>query len=326
MKNSVDNVVHSAMRSIGEQLNCIYFPYNGHFEWMLKSTTMKLHCPKDSLVHEWPCNNWPENTNWLPGGIEFIPNRIDIDAIIVNWRKDQSLKAEKIADIFHLPLIIIDHELPSEESNTNLRKYVNSRMPKKAVFVSVSNVVNDEWKYNKEMEVVQIPYGFSVPEAITKENDVLVVGDYHADDTELLNEMLNSHPNTKCLGYNGHGVPYKTLDEITIEMAKSKICITASESTCPPFLAMTAAAAGCAVVTNQTRWTKCIFEHNDTVMFFDSVKDIKKHIRTLITNKSKLDDMAMKGKQIIIDNYSIEKFRQNWINFMADISTRIYTR
>ncbi len=326
MKNSVDNVTHSVMRRSGEGLNCIYFPYNGYFEWMLNLTTMKLHCPKGLLVHEWPCNDWSKNTNWLPGGIEFIPNRIDIDAIIVNWRKDQSLKAEQMADILHLPLVIVEHELPAADANTNLRKYVNSRMPKKAVFVSVSKVINDEWKYNKDMEVVQIPYGFNIPEPITKEHDVLVVGDYHAEDAELLNEMLNAHPNTKCLGYNGHGTPYKTLDEITTEMAKSRICITASEATYPPFLAMAAAAAGCAVVTNQTKWTESIFEHDDTVMFFDSIKDIKKHVRRLITEKNKLENMAMKSKQIIIDDYGIEKFIQNWISLMADISTRIYTR
>lgn len=326
MKSSVDHVIHSTLRKHADELNCIYFPYNGFYEWMLNSVPMRLHCPKDTLVHEWPCKHWKDNINWLPGGVEVIPNRIDIDAIIVNWRKEVPFIADKIAQQLHISSIIIDHELPAENANKNLRKYVNSRMPSKSVFISCSSLLSDEWAYNDNMEVIEIPYGFKIPDAIAKENEVLVVGDYNYYDTQLLNEMLNAHPNTKCLGYNGHGNKYKSMDEVISEMSKSLVCIMASESTIPPFLAMAAAASGCAIVTNSTRWTNHVFKHGESAMFFDSMPDIKKHVRSLLNNKNKLEDIMMQGKQNIIDNYSMKKFQENWISLMLDISKRIYKR
>ncbi len=328
MKSSMDHVIHTAIHKEGGELNLIYMPYDGMFEWMMSTLPYKLYAPQNTSVYQWQCNNWPSNINWMPQGVKALPNRGDISGVVVNWRKDHAFTGEQMADQFHIPLIMVEHELPDASANQNLRNFVNSKMPNKAVFVTTHRVVRDEWDLDDSMEAFNIPYGFVVQDNkdILKDKEVLVVGDYSRGDSQMLEEMLSCVPDVTGIGYNQGTKEYSTLNEIILQMRRYKICITASQPNRPPLLAMMAAACGCAVVTNETRWTKAIFTEGKTALFFDAVSEIKKLVRTLTQSSELVDDMSIRSRKMIFKDHSMSAFIKNWTNLIQTLSKRVYIR
>jgi len=326
MKDAIDNVINKAIRKPGDDTNLLYIPYDGNFEWMMSSVPVRLYAPSNSLSREWPCNNFPQSLNWLPAGANFIPNRIDIQAVVVNFRKEAVHNAAGIAHRFHVPLVIVDHELPTKEASSNLKRFINSQLPPGSVYVTPHSMVNESWAYSDTMESYNIPYGFEKQEQSIKQNDVLVVGDYAPEDAGLLSELLNCHTKVMGIGHNGsRTTPYTSMKDLIYHMSNSQVCVVIFQEHRPPFFAMLAAACGCAVVTNRTRWTESVFENKTNAILFDNIDSVKRLVRELIHSDT-LDDMALAGQEMIERDHSINKFRDGWIDLLNDLSTRIYIR
>ncbi len=328
MKSGIDHVIHAAMRKNLEQFNVLYFPYDGWNEWMFNNTDIKAYTAKDALVYDWPCDDWPDNINMLPKGMLQIPNRIDLDAVVCNFRKDQVFQAEKIANIYHIPLILVDHELPNKSSNDNLRRYVHSRMPKQTIFVATHGIVVNEWKYPKEgCDAFVIPYGFVCERRALKSNDVLVIGDFSPEDRPLLNDMMNSDANVKGIGYNPRVTePYSSFKEVENHLRTSRIVITASPETRPPMLALMAMAMGCVVITNKTRWTDTVIAHEENGMLFERSSDIKKIVKTLLNDHDLTRQLAGRGQEYIIDQFSPKKYVDSWTHLLRKVTKKVYIR
>ena len=99
-------------------------PYNGFFEWMLyeifKEDCRFFH--QRDLMHRWDCNHWPDKFELFD--FTAPDHNLPFDFFLVNNRNEQALSVGKICDYYHIPLAIIDHELPTTSSKKKLREYI----------------------------------------------------------------------------------------------------------------------------------------------------------------------------------------------------------
>lgn len=326
MKSQVDQVIHAAIRKPEETTRVLYIGYNGWFESLFAGTSITCYMSEDTGMYEWT-GKLPQNFNILPRGMSFIPNRIDVDAIVCNSRRNQVFQAATIADAYHLPLILIEHELPGATANEKLRKYVNSRLPSRCVHVFPRQFVKDEWHMGDERESYVIPYGIPVPKQALRQNNVAVVGDYSPADYSLLETMMNCNPEVIGMGNNpGMTTPYTELADIVRVLSESYLCVTASNESAPPFMALLGMACGALTITNRTRWTEQIIEDGRTGFLFDKSTDIKKIVKTVLADREKMENVALRGQKHIVKNYPMSSFIESWHELIHTLISRTYKR
>lgn len=321
MKTAVDQVIHSAIKK-DAHLNLLYMGYDGWFESLLLSPEINFYCPQDATLYERNAQ-LPINFTLMPKGMNYIPNRIDIDGVVCNSRVQQVQSAFQIAESFHVPLILIEHELPMASSKEKLRRYVNSRLPR-CTKVCTHNLVKEEW-FLEDTKV--IPYGFPVAGNNIKNNKVLVVGDYHQADYGMLNTMMSCHSTVVGLGYNnGLTQEYKSYKDVFEHMTQSDICVVASQGHKPPLIALFAMAAGCVVVTNKTRWSERLITHEKDGILFEKSSEIKKVVRHLLQHESLVDDISLAARQNIRENHPHKEFVDGYINLIKEKTKEVYVR
>ena len=326
MKTPLDRTISSVLKK-DDNLNILYFGYDHIFEHMISSIGANFYTVKNAAAHNTQYE-LPSNFTFLPYGMGFVPNRIDIDLLICNSRR-QLKTAIETSDRHHIPLVLIDHELPTQSSKRNLRKYINSQISDNVMYVAASDLVLDEWTIDDNKVIPMIPYGFNVSPSIIRNNNVLVVGDYHSSDYGLLDTMLSCDNNAIGIGNNGSHTINKThLDELANAMNQSRICLVATNESQPPLLQLMAMAHGCVVVTNKTRWTSSIIQDGINGFLFEKQSDIKKIVKVILNNQSvrEGDEVSFNAKSIIETNYNFETFKNNWLNKLVDTSKRIYKR
>lgn len=325
MKTSIDHVIHAAMRKRGDNINVLYMGYDGWFESLFSLSAVMCYIGEDSLCYEWT-GTLPSTYTLLPRGMNYIPNRVDIDVVICNSRQDQVYKAAHIADMYHLPLILVEHELPGRQSSEKLRQYVNSRLPDRCFHVVPDQFVADEW-YLEDKETKVIPYGFPEAPISIKKHNVLVAGDYTPEDYGLLEALINCNPDTVTIGNNpGMTKGYEKLTEVTEAMSECYICITATNDTKSPIVPMLAMSTGSAVICNRTRWSERIIEHGKNGFLFDSVSEVKKIVRDLVRDKDLIESVGLKAKKQIAQEHSYKDFHDNWTGLIHELATRTYKR
>lgn len=326
MKTCIDQVIHSAIRHDYEDINILYLGYNGWFESIFSFPNIMCYMMKGTLAYKWN-GTLPITYTILSEEQRFVPNRVNIDLVICNSRRSQIHSAAEIANTYHLPLVIIEHELPSIDSTKKLRQYVNSRLPK-CTHVITHPIIQKEWYLDEhDKDMVIIPYGFKPIPNNMRTNNVLVVGDYNKEDYGLLNTMISCYPGTIGIGYNDNlTIPYTDLKDIIDAMSKSRICITAMPEGCPPLLALLAMAAGCVVITNQTQWTESIIINSVNGFIFENAGDIKPIVRMLLTDIQKLNQISFVAQQATNANYNYDMFSLQWNNLIQTLITKVYKR
>jgi glycosyltransferase involved in cell wall biosynthesis len=324
MKTQVDHVIHSAIRKPEDSINVLYMGYDGWFESLFSLSAVMCYMSQDGLCYEWG-GVLPNTYTVLPKGMAYIPNRIDIDMIICNSRQEQTFKAAEVADAYHIPLVLIEHELPGSTSSPKLRKYVNSRLPERCYHVVPDQMVADEWYLEKDTHV--IPYGLPYAPANIRKHNVLVAGDYNHDDYGLLNALINCNPDTATIGNNpGLTQPYKNLSDVVEAMSECYICITALSETKSPIVPMLAMSTGAVVICNRTKWTEHIIEDGKNGFLFDSVSDVKKIVRKLVNDKDLIEEIGTAAQRKIVSQHPYQTFNDNWIKLIHELSTRTYKR
>lgn len=325
MKSGIDHVIHSELRKPGEEFKLLYYPYNGIYEWLYHSDMIKCYGNMEDIIYEWKTGSFPSSINHLKYGLYNVPQRLDFDAVVCNHRYEQVFKAQQISEYYHLPLIIIEHELPAKESKENIRKYVNSRMPKKAIHVITDPLVAKEWCLEKEYEY--IPYGFKPQKSLLRTNDIIVIGDYNVEDFGLLNGMMSCHPKIKGYGFNqGITQEYKSFEDLTNILCQSRIVILGNGSVRSPLLTMLAMSCGAMVMTNRTRWTENIITHQENGILFESIKELRGFSKKYMSDEDEVAKIALAGQSMILEKYPYTKSLSMWQELLQKVSKEVYIR
>ena len=325
MLNSVDQCVHRAVKQSSDTFNICGMIYDGVFEHILdKLGTFNIFAEKASLIHNWPCDDWPNNLTLFDQSLSGAVN-VGLDLLLINNRSIQASVGEAVSHMLHCPMIVVDHELPNHNTAPKLRKYANTQAPD-ALYVSPHHIISEEWFYLESgLRHANIPYGFpEVEYNEDKSTNVLVVGDYASVDYELVDKMMKTSSNIKGLGNNQLTEPYENFANVEYNMNDSMVCITAAPSHRPPLLAMLAASYGCAVVTNKTLWTTSIFTDEENVILFNGIDDMYSKAKTLARDPKKAKELGLAGQQVIREKFNVDVARRGWLAAVNELKNQAY--
>jgi len=319
MKSSIDSIIYRATKKLGISYGLIYTSYDGLFERMMSNINVTMYNVIGDGSYNNPSNDWPESYNELKNGYH-ITNRLDIDYYFCNSRIFCD-KANGLSGLIHVPMVIIDHDMPVLGSGKESKDYINNEFSKRVpAFVSTSQVVSDEWEYVDTINNEVIPYGFHKRKPVEKDVDVMVVGEF-GEDTDAFVSIVNScHHDVVCIGYNnGLTQEYKTYDELESLLDRAKIVVVNVTENRAPILAMLAMSCGCVVLANETRWTLSFMNKEH---LYGSIEDMKEKLKVL--SKGNVEKESLDNVNIIQDLYSMDKFIENWNDLLKKLETGTY--
>jgi len=324
MKHGIDNVIYSALKSNEDPINILYMGYDGIFDTILSTTpntNFFIYKPK-ALCRFWGAplsNKFTYIDNFYN-----IPNRIDLDVIICNDRKEQIFVAEKMSHHLHIPIVVVEHNLPSSKSKPSLRQYINSRMPNSRCVIP-HKTIKDEWYMSDDVDI--IPYGIPIQKRIIKHKNVVVVNNFQDSNSDVLNKLLTISVDTIGVGYNGGRTQeYKHFGELIEFIRSAVVCITLVDEDGPPFIPLLAMGCGTVVLTNKTRWTTQIITEGENGFLFDGLKDARKKCKSILGDKDLVEDVIYNAYQYISNNHEREKFCDRWTNLIKSVIRKPYIR
>ena len=308
MINYIDQIYYRATSSLGSK-NIFYMPYNGLFEWLLADIKPDDYFyNRENLIHIWSSNEYPEN--FYAFDYTELNHDINCDFILVNNRNMQAVTTTNLTRHYHVPLVIIDHELPMSTSGDLLRQLVNRSMPK-SIIVYPHPIVYKEWQQYEELdgEGVYVPYGFGIRLETDRSKEIL---GYDLNPTSAEFNVVSELS----------GEITKGNFQILLEKLSTANCFVAKTRDCsPPLECMLAASFGCNVFLNDSRWNRAVFKDEKTAFFY---KD-HKHLKELLNKHKNNNDVGSAGRKMMIDEYPLATAQRKWGLEFDSISKRAYT-
>ena len=296
-------------RTTNKVNNVFYMPYNGVYEWMHKDIFSHLNfiTMTQFCINRWDSNDWPDHIKF-----DDVLNDYTFGVTFLNNRNIQTSESEKFSNHFHIPTIIVDHELPTNTASYNLREFTNLVLSKHTL-VFPHPIIKKEWaEYSCVGKSEYIPYGITPKELVDKKEDVFVAGDYDPADYRLLNSMLELS-GKNSMGYNnGMTQEYREFQQIEHKMATAKIFLAGYKPLSPPLLSMIAASYGCLPVLNRTVWSESVFEDGKTALLFDDIISMKRKVKSVLNNPIKLESMSQDARDSIICKFNFEVCKKAW--------------
>lgn len=327
MRSGIDGVIRSAMRQKDDSVNIIYFPYNGFFEQMLGECKHRFFTCTTNAVSEWKSHfPLPQNFVSIPDSISKIPSYVDIDLVVCNNKNTQIKAASMVSDNLHLPLLIIDHEPPSDNAKDIILRQIENTLPDATRIVTSDKVINERWQVKDSIEV---PYYFPIEHQDQDRTEELVIaGDFILGDYYLLQQFLDMYHSVKIYGDN-QGLPenidYVDVNELTHKLLNTQVFLSVNPPGQPPLHMLHAMSCGCAVVANKTSWTESIITDGDNGILVD-FDDVKSALKSIMGKKDKIRELGKKAQETIQDKYNAADHVDRWNQILFDAAEKIYKR
>jgi len=321
MRNVIDNILRKIIDK-SEEVNILYFPYDGVFEQSLKSEKYKYYTMYQHQIHEFPAKSYPKNFYVLEDSVLSYITKLDL--VIVNNRKDQLNSARNFANSYHIPLLLIDHELPAPESSSKLRSFVSRQFNDEDSVIAFDKLLSEEWTIKINTPSRYSAQIYENPHK-TRNTNICLVGSYSTYDYGLLREVISNHSDIETLGINpGITKPYNTFDEMLSLMADSEMSVHIIQEHRPPLMMLYGMSLGCIPIINETRWTK-YWITEDLGFLFRGISDIKKYRDILNSDKNKMTKMSHACIEFS-KQFDHQNFQFAFSSFVDKVNNKIYNR
>ncbi len=291
-----------------ETMRVLSFFLDGRFEEVLVKTGHKFYGSQQSFLNE---GYYCKDLKILPDNISKVHADMIFDCVIYNHEEAHGRVASQASDIFHIPRLLIQHFGP-----------VGNIVPKlEGNIVFVHDVIRKQFGHD-DGEV--IPYGIEVPKYNDGERDidVLIHGKFVQADYALITRVQEMQFKTEVYGDNP-GISEEIHEaELNEKMSQTKVFLNLSNNISIPNSALRAMAHGCAVVSNENPITPELFE--DCGVIVNKLKDFAPAINKVIDNNWK--ELGRVGRNIIIDNHTMEDVVSLWKDKLLELGQGIYTR
>lgn len=273
----------------------------------------------------------PENYHLLNAklGNRQLPIHVDIDLCLSHNRFAHFEVLKSIARQIQVPLINLEHTLPPPGMPTGMLKYARSMSGDKDVFISEYS--REKWGWEKSDKVSIIHHGVDTelfcPSDSEREDLVCsVVNDWINRDWCCgfnLWQQITNWPNsdlplnvwgdTKELSISAPDVP-----SLVKEYQRSRIFLNTSLISPVPTVLLEAMSSGCAVVSTDTCMIPEFIQHGENGFLGKNAQELRKYVDLLRRDKDLADKMGKAARKTIVDNFSMDKFVNNWNKIFLD--------
>jgi len=256
-----------------------------------------------------------------------IPNGIDFDFILSQSKFGQFQVAKQIQKVFNLPIISLEHTLPINSwPNQQLEAF---RQMNGDINVFISEYSYREWQMNGQVVHHSIDTEtFSPPLSegikLPKQNHVLSVVNDYVNRDYCCNfkgwQRITNGLKTRLVGDTpGLSKPAASIEELVSEYQNAAVFLNTSTVSPVPISLLEAMSCGCAVVSTATCMIPEIIKNGINGFVSNDESELRGYIEKLLYDEKLREELGKNARKTIEQNFSEEKFVNNWNKIFAKI-------
>jgi len=300
-----------------DKYNILTFATHERYESDLCLTGHNFYCFDHNKGKKWDENyaKIPSNYHILPQNT--IPQGLDLDFILAQSKFGQLQIAFDISKTFRLPIICMEHTVPTPNMTNEQVNYLKS-------IKGHLNVFNTE--YNKDV------WGFFSDGIVAPHNvdsETFCSSEEKRDNVVLsvANDFINRD---YCLNFSGwqritKGLPVKVIgntpglseaassvQELVKGYQSSSVFLNTSTFSPLPTALLEAMSCGCAIVSTATCEIPKIIEHGKNGFISNDEQELRGYVEQLLNNPEMAVEMGKAARSTVLSRFTTENFTEKW--------------
>jgi len=279
------------------------------------------------------CKKWDTTYAEIPPNYYILPENsiatgLDFDFILSQSKFGQLQAAKQIQQSLRIPIISLEHTVPTKDLNNNQLSYMKSLWGDVNVFIT--EYAKTEWEFKGDYFVIKntIDSEFFTP-GETSDQDPCVLS--------IVNDFVNRD---YCCNYHGWkrvvenlpvrlvgstpglSEPAKSLEDLREEYRKCAVFFNSSTQSQLPTVILEAMACGKPIVSTSTCSIPTFIEHGVNGFLSNNEEELKEYLKLLLENKDLRDKMGEAARQTILNKFSEEQYINSW-NYVFNYTYRM---
>lgn len=317
MQSAVNSILRQCKRKSGDKLNILTHTAHEAFQTLQAKTGHNFFSLKFEHSKNWDTKFRPVPANYYTFPENTLPDNISFDIALAHHRFAAFQTIKPLADRLHIPLIVVEHTEPTNQSLlSNLDKFKQMRGD---VNVFISEYSREKWGWGEdEAEVIHhgIDTDVFYPQEV-RENVVLsVVNDFRGRG-EIVGfptweRVIRGLPYKLVGDSAGLSRAAKDVDELSHFYRSSRIFFSSAKMSPLPMSTLEAMSSGCAVVSTYNSMISKVIEHGVNGFITNDEDEMRKYLMMLLNDwglAKKLGDAAAKT---IREKFPLSSFVNKW--------------
>jgi glycosyltransferase involved in cell wall biosynthesis len=331
INNSVKRLISMTNRTKPEIFNILTFPTHERYESQLCKTGHNFFSFNLPKLKKWNHSQIkpPENYYILP---ESNPcGFMNYDMILVQSKFWQFQAAQQINQQLNLPIICLEHTLPTPQTLTKQNiEAMQSMIGDINIFISEYSKQAWGIDYNSLVIHHGIDSETFKPHDTEKGSYVLTVANDFVNRDYCLNysgwKRVTNGIETKLVGdTQGLSKSASSTEELVNEYNKCGVYFNSSTLSPIPTSLLEAMACGCAVVSTATCMIPEIIQNGFNGYISNDEEKLKEYLQIVLNDEGIRKELGKNARQTILDKFSESKFLSQWngiFNMVYEVSTR----
>jgi glycosyltransferase involved in cell wall biosynthesis len=331
INNSVKRIIDVSNRQKPDVYNILTFPTHERYESQLCKTGHNFYSFHVQNSKKWNSNQIKTPPNYYILPEENLCDYVNYDFILVQSKYWQFQVAQQINQILNLPIICLEHTLPTPQ--TLSKSHIEAmRHMVGDLNVFISDYSKNVWNINYNTKIIHHGIDsnkfYNLP--ITKEQYVLTVA----------NDFIKRD---YCLNYSGwkritDGIPTRLVgeteglsrsadstEELVEEYNKCAVYFNSSTISPIPTSLLEAMSCGCAVVSTATCMIPEIIQNGINGFISNDEAELTSYLKLLLNNEELRKTLGENARKTIINKFSESEFIRQWnevFDTIYEVSTR----
>lgn len=321
--NTNERIISIANRPYKDKYNILTFPTHERYESELCKTGHEFYAMNIPNMKSWNANQTPVPSNYHILPENQMCNYIEYDFILVQSKFGQFQLAQNINQNLSLPIICLEHTLPTPQTISNAQ--LNQMRSMRGDYnIFISEFSQKSWGIDGKVIHHGIDTEKFCPLDITKNNTVLTVANDFVNRDYCLNysgwKRITSGLNTKLVGdTKGLSTPAKSIDDLVNEYNSSSVYFNSSTLSPIPMSLLEAMSCGCAVVSTATCMIPEIVKNGHNGYISNSEEELRYYLQLVLNDEQLRKNLGENARKTILEKFSEKAFLDNWNSLFNNV-------
>ena len=308
MATCVSNILKTAIAKNEDDINILYYPYNGEFEHLMGELEYRFFVPISSIIYSWhKLYPLPKNFTLIQDNIDSIPKHVVFDLIICNDIDQHYDSANSLAEKFHIPLIVVEHNLSVKDIRQKPRHYIQSYPVNLNKFTTEVISYGVRSHNNRPFDQRSI--------------DLLIMGEFTGADNTFVQQLLSLSPNSKFINTNPLPENIKSIDDVLHVIEDTKIFISLMNHDYIPLDLLYSISYRCIPIVNNSVVGNTLLQSGFNGFVGESTEDIINKTKVCLQmSDAELQEVSLRCQADILPRFNYENFISKWENLITKVA------
>lgn len=316
LNNITSRIIDIANSEQKKKYNILTFPTHERYETELCKTEHEFYSLNISNAKKWNVNQTEVPTNYHILPENQLCNYLNFDLILVQSKFGQFQTAQDINRQLGLPIICLEHTLPTPPSMTE-KQVAQMRTMRGDVNVFISEFSRQAWG----IDGMVIHHGLDTntfrPNGQTRDSTVLTVANDFVNRDYCLNfsgwKRVTNGLNVKLVGDTpGLSTAAPNINSLVDSYNSCSVYFNSSVLSPIPMSLLEAMSCGCAVVSTATCMIPEIITNGKNGFISNNETELRSYIELLLKDDDLRSEVGENARKTIESKFSESQFVSNW--------------